>query len=81
MQDHWLLLGAVDNTYCVYDFDFATLAWSQATLTGAPFRSGQMNFMSTCHWGALIVTGGKTTSHCIMLSMMTANHERYWVTI
>ena len=41
----------------MYDFDFASLTWSNATLTGAPLQHRGVH-AATCHQGALVVVGG-----------------------
>ena len=61
MQGHWLMFGGtpIDNKEgkIMYDFDFASLTWSNATLTGAPLQHRGVH-AATCHQGALVVVGG-----------------------
>ena len=42
----------------LYDFDFATLTWSQAKLVGASLEH-HIAYTATCHRDALVIVGGK----------------------
>ena len=61
MQGHWLMFGGhpieTEAGKIMYDFDFATLTWSKAILTGAPLQDRGM-YAATCHQGALLVVAG-----------------------
>ena len=66
MQGHWLIFGGnplpIDAGKILYDFDFATMSWSKAVMTGTPLQQ-RSNFAATCHQGALVVMGGNTAPY------------------
>ena len=47
----------------LFDFDFRTLTWSKATVTGDLLQP-RASFFTTCHKGALVVMGGESLQNC-----------------
>ncbi len=60
MQGQWLVYGGrpVHDQTDLYVFDFATLSWSTAEVTGKPLLANRQSYMATCHKGAMVIMGG-----------------------
>ena len=75
MQGHWVMFGGTpietEAGQIMYDFDFATLTWSKAILTGQPLKH-RGHHAATCHQGAMVVVGGEPIHNKV--SCMSAFH-------
>ena len=67
MQGQWLvfggLVGKLEVARDLHTFDFATLSWSKASLSGSPLQH-RGNFAAVCHQGGLLVMGGEMLPDC-----------------
>ena len=60
MQGQWLVYGGfpLDDQTDLFVFDFATLSWSMAEVTGKPLLANRQSYTATCHQGAMLIMGG-----------------------
>ena len=67
---NWLVTGGepedMEISPALYAFDFATLQWSKATVTGASLQF-RASFAATCHCGAFVAMGGNVLP-CLCLN-------------